>query len=172
MSRPDRKPRIVVAGAGIAGGLIAWGLRDRPDCELICLEQVGPDDQSDAGTGLNMGPNAIKCLRAHIPDAAETIVADRLPWEIWTVALTDGRPLMDLRLKSVADNPGVRIRWAELYALLREPLRSVIIYNAEVTDCGEGARRNFRVLDRPHRGRLTPSSTASICWSPETAATL
>jgi 2-polyprenyl-6-methoxyphenol hydroxylase-like FAD-dependent oxidoreductase len=119
------------------------GLRDRDDCELICLERVGPNEQSDAGTGLNMGPNAIKCLRAHIPEAAQTIVANSLPWEIWTVALTDGRPLMNLRLESVADNPGIRIRWAELYALLREPLRGLITYNAEVQDCGQSERGTF-----------------------------
>jgi salicylate hydroxylase len=132
-----------VSGAGIAGSLVASGLRERVDCELICLERVGVGDQSEAGTGLNLGPNAIKSLRAHLPREAETIVANSLPWEIWTVALTDGRPLMDLRLEVVADNPGIRIRWAELYSLLREPLRDVIAYDAEVTGCGQGERGAF-----------------------------
>ncbi len=53
---PDRKPpRIVVAGAGIAGSLIASGLGGREDVEVICLEKSGrtiistrePDSTSD-----------------------------------------------------------------------------------------------------------------------------
>ena len=132
-----------MAGAGIAGSLIAAGLGDRDDCELICLERVGPAEQGEAGTGLNIGPNAIKCLAAHLPREAEAIVANSLPWSVWTVALTSGRVLMDLRLAEVADNPGIRIRWAELYALLRAPLRDRLTYNAELTGCGQEAGGSF-----------------------------
>ena len=46
--------------------------------------------------------------------------------------------LMDLPLGEVADNPGIRIRWAELYSLLREPVAGHIIFNAELTACGAG----------------------------------
>ena len=62
-----RRPRIVVAGAGVAGSLIVSGLRERTDCEVIGLERVGADDHSEAGTGLNIGPNAMKCLGLHLP---------------------------------------------------------------------------------------------------------
>ena len=137
------KPRIVVAGAGIAGSLIVSGLHDRDDCEVICLERVERQEQGEAGTGLNIGPNAIKCLEACLPREASTIVNNSLPWEVWTVSLTSGQMLMHLRLEAVADNPGVRIRWAELYALLRDPLQHVITYGAELTDCGEDAGGMF-----------------------------
>ncbi len=145
-----------MTGAGIAGSLIASGLGERDDVEIVCLERVGSEDQSEAGTGLNIGPNAIKCLSAHLPRAAETIVANSLPWEIWTVALTDGRPLMDLRLDTVADNAGIRIRWSELYCLLREPLRGLITYNAELTGCGQDGRGTYvtwadRITGEQHR---------------------
>jgi len=143
LSTSHRKPRIVVAGAGIAGSLIASGLGDRTDCELICLERVGPREQGEAGTGLNIGPNAIKCLGLHLPRDAETIVRNSLPWSRWTIALTSGQTLMDLPLDAVADNPGVRIRWAELYALLREPLRDLLIYNAELTGCRQDGDGSF-----------------------------
>jgi salicylate hydroxylase len=138
-----RKPRIVVAGAGVAGSLIVSGLRDRADCELICLERVGPEDHSEAGTGLNIGPNAMKCLSLHLPREAAAIRANSLAWSRWTVALTSGETLMDLPLAEVADNPGIRIRWAELYALLRKPNAGRIAYGAEVTACGRQANGAF-----------------------------
>jgi salicylate hydroxylase len=132
------KPRIVVVGSGIAGSLIVAGLAGRDDIELICLERVGPDDHAEAGTGLNIGPNAMKCLAAHLPETAATIVANSLPWSHWQISLTDGRVLMDLPLGEVADNPGIRIRWAELYRLLRLPIADRIIFNAELTGCARG----------------------------------
>jgi 2-polyprenyl-6-methoxyphenol hydroxylase-like FAD-dependent oxidoreductase len=143
MKTSDRKPKIVIVGAGIAGSLILAGLRDRDDCEVVCLERVGRVGHGEAGTGLNIGPNAIKALRLHLPGEAEAIVANSLPWSRWSIALTSGRELMDLRLEQVADNPGIRIRWAELYALLREPSGEHIRYDAEVTGCGRDDRGSF-----------------------------
>ncbi len=132
----SRKPRIVVAGAGIAGSLIASGLAGRDDVELICLERVEADAHMDAGTGLNIGPNAIKALYACMPERAGAIVSNSFPWRRWAISLTDGRKLMDLDLADVADNAGVRIRWAELYALLRAPLQDAIRFGAELSACG------------------------------------
>ena len=106
--------------------------------DLRAGARAAPLDQAEAGTGLNIGPNAIKCLAAHLPGSAAAIVANSLPWRRWQVSLTDGRPLMDLHLDSVADNPGVRIRWAELYALLRQPIRHRITFGAELTACRRG----------------------------------
>lgn len=136
---PSRRQRVVIVGAGIAGSLITAGLAQRRDIELVCLERVGPHDHAEAGTGLNIGPNAMKCLAAHLPDSAAAIVANSLPWENWRISLTDGRPLMDLQLDTVADNAGIRIRWAELYALLREPIHRRITFGAELTGCARDA---------------------------------
>lgn len=130
--------RVVVVGAGVAGSLVASGLAGRADIDLICLERAGASDHLDAGTGLNIGPNALKALKSVMPERAETIIANSLPWRNWLVALTGGRVLMDLALADVADNPGIRIRWAELYALLRKPLGEVIRYGAELRSCGRG----------------------------------
>lgn len=111
--------KIVVAGAGVAGAIVARGLAGIDDVEVVCLERAAAGDQSEAGTGLNVGPNALKALGAHMPDLARIVVAASLPWRRWTVDLTDGRRLFDLDLMEVADNPGIRIRWAELYRILR-----------------------------------------------------
>src|SRR5271170_4396703 len=131
-----KSPRIVVVGAGVAGSLIASGLAGRDDVEVICLEKVDDAGQADAGTGLNIGPNAIMSLMSVMPERAAAIVANSLPWKRWTIGCTDGRALMDLSLDAVADNFGVRIRWSELYALLREPIARNIIYGAELLACG------------------------------------
>ena len=136
-----KPPRIVVVGAGVAGSLIASGLAGRDDVEVICLEKVDSAGQADAGTGLNIGPNAIKSLTSVMPERAETIVANSLPWRRWTIGCTDGRQLMDLPLEAVADNFGVRIRWSELYALLREPIARNIVYGAELLACGHAEGR-------------------------------
>jgi 2-polyprenyl-6-methoxyphenol hydroxylase-like FAD-dependent oxidoreductase len=147
-----KKPRIVVAGAGIAGSLVLSGLRERADCELIGLERVEAHEHVEAGTGLNIGPNAIKALRAFLPREAEAIVSNSLPWARWDVYLTSGEQLMDLSLDEVADNPGVRIRWAELYALLRAPLGDALVYGAEFTGCGEETNGAFVSWRDRHSG--------------------
>ena len=128
------RPRIVVVGAGIAGSLVVSGLRDRADCEVVCLERASAADHAEAGTGLNIGPNAMACLDLHLPREAAAMRAASLPWRRWTVSLTSGEVLMDLPLARVADTPGIRIRWAELYALLRRPIAPLVTYGAEVTD--------------------------------------
>jgi 2-polyprenyl-6-methoxyphenol hydroxylase-like FAD-dependent oxidoreductase len=139
-----RKPeRIVIVGAGVAGSLVASGLEGRDDVEVICLEKVDSAGQADAGTGLNIGPNAIKSLTSVMPERAETIAAGSLPWRRWTIGCTDGRQLMDLPLEAVADNFGVRIRWSELYALLRAPIARNSVYGAELLACGRDQGRLF-----------------------------
>ena len=117
-----RSVRIVVAGAGVAGAIVARGLSGLDGVEVISLEQAAEGDQSQAGTGLNVGPNAIKALNLHMPDLARTVTEASIPWRRWTIDLTDGQRLFDLDLLDVADNPGIRIRWAELYRLLRQDL--------------------------------------------------
>jgi len=127
-----KQRRIVIAGAGVAGCLIASGLADRPDLEVIILERSPVGAQLDVGTGLNIGPNALKVLAEILPERANAVRRASLPWHNWQVGLTDGRILMDLDLADVADNPGVRIRWSSLYALLRAPISDCIRFGVEV----------------------------------------
>ena len=58
-----KKIRVVIIGAGVAGAILARRLARLPQVELVCLEKVEPEDHSEAGTGLNVGPNAIKALQ-------------------------------------------------------------------------------------------------------------
>ncbi|MGE0253741.1 MAG: FAD-dependent monooxygenase [Alphaproteobacteria bacterium] len=130
-----RRPRIAIVGAGVAGAIVAGGLRELGDrVDVVCLERVARGDHAGAGTGLNVGPNALKALERHLPALARCLYAESQPWRSWRISLTDGRLLMDLPLGEVADNDGIRIRWSELYRLLREAAGPAIRYGIEVDE--------------------------------------
>ncbi|MDB5757666.1 MAG: FAD-dependent oxidoreductase [Burkholderia sp.] len=134
LSSTDRQPlRIVIVGAGVAGCIVARTLAQCPGVAVTCLERVSRDDHSEAGTGLNIGPNAIKLLRAHDPALADAVAAASLPWKSWRTSLTDGTELFTLPLADVADNDGVRIRWSELYRVLRDGAGDAVRYGVTVS---------------------------------------
>lgn len=132
----DYKPlNIVISGAGVAGAIVAGLLQNEPGVRVTTLERVDPDDHSDAGTGLNIGPNALKLLQQADPALCARLQAPdiSLPWQSWRTSLTDGTELMNLPLAQVADNDGIRIRWADLYHQLRSHARKHIRFNTAVT---------------------------------------
>lgn len=117
--------RVGVIGSGVAGSLLAEGLLGVPGLDVALFERAAAGEHAEAGTGLNLGPNALKALRLHAPRRHAALRAASLPWRRWTVELTDGTKLLDLDLLEVADEPGIRIRWSELYRLLREPVAGI-----------------------------------------------
>jgi salicylate hydroxylase len=125
--------RVVIVGAGVAGCVMARRLTLLKGIEVICLERVARDDHSEAGTGLNIGPNAVKALNEIDPELAESITQASFPWRNWRVSLTDGTVLFDLPLARVAEGPGWRIRWSELYRVLREAAGSTIEYGCDIS---------------------------------------
>jgi 2-polyprenyl-6-methoxyphenol hydroxylase-like FAD-dependent oxidoreductase len=134
--------RIGIIGTGVAGSLLAEGLAG---FDVTAFERVAPGDQAEAGTGLNIGPNALKALRLHMPAHHAALREASLPWHRWFVDLTDGTRLFDLDMLSVAEEPGLRIRWSELYRLLRAPVA--------------GCTRNghaLEALEEDAAGRLVP----------------
>ncbi len=131
-------PKIAIVGAGVAGAILAHLLQDRPGLEIVTYERVGPDDHSEAGTGLNVGPNALKALALASPSLERAVRAASFAWRRWTVALTDGSPLMDLDLADVADNTGIRIRWSDLYRVLRAAAKDSIRYGEIVAHAEVG----------------------------------
>jgi salicylate hydroxylase len=131
--------RIVIVGAGVAGCVMARSLSKLADVEVICLERVARDDHSEAGTGLNVGPNAVKALKLTDPELADAITHASFPWATWRISLTDGTELFNLDLKDVADGPGWRIRWSELYRVLRDAAGSSVQYGCEISEIGRDA---------------------------------
>ena len=137
--------RIGIIGTGVAGSLLAEALLDAPGISVTAYERVGKGEHAEAGTGLNIGPNALKALRLHMPARHAALREASLEWRRWFVDLTDGTRLFDLDMLDVAEEPGLRIRWSELYRLLREP--------------AAGCTRNGHVmeaLEEDAAGRLVP----------------
>ena len=128
--------RIVIVGAGVAGCVMARNLSRLDDVEVTCLERVQRDDHSEAGTGLNVGPNAVKALTSVDAELAGLITEASFPWHHWRVSLTDGTVLFDMPMTQVADGPGWRIRWSELYHVLREAAGASVRYGCEFTHIG------------------------------------
>lgn len=128
--------KVVIIGAGVAGCIVARALARLPGAEVICLEKVESSDHSESGTGLNVGPNAIKALRRHDAALCDAVLARSHPWRRWRISLTDGTLLFDLPLAQVADNEGIRIRWSELYAALRGEAAGLVRYGANVSRLG------------------------------------
>jgi salicylate hydroxylase len=128
--------RIVIVGAGVAGCVMARKLSRLDGVEVTCLERVQRDDHSEAGTGLNVGPNAVKALTSVDPELADLITQASFPWRHWRVSLTDGTVLFDLPLAEVAEGPGWRIRWSELYHVLREAAGASVLYGCEISSIG------------------------------------
>lgn len=114
--------RIGIIGTGVAGSLMAEALQGAPGIAVTAFERVAPGEHAEAGTGLNVGPNAMKALRLGLPARHAALRAASLPWRRWFVDLTDGTRLLDLDLLDVAEDTGMRIRWSELYRQLREPV--------------------------------------------------
>ncbi len=126
--------RIVIIGAGVAGCVMARRLSLLGGVEVTCLERVSRDDHSEAGTGLNVGPNAVKAVKAIDPELADRITEASYLWCSWRISLTDGTVLFDLPLADVADGPGWRIRWSELYRVLREAAGACVAYGCDNVD--------------------------------------
>jgi salicylate hydroxylase len=126
--------RIVIIGAGVAGCVMARRLSLLDSIDVTCLERVSRDDHSEAGTGLNVGPNAVKAVKAIDPELAGMVTAASYLWRNWRISLTDGTVLFDVPLTDVADGPGWRIRWSELYRVLREAAGPSVVYGCENLD--------------------------------------
>jgi salicylate hydroxylase len=132
--------RIVIVGAGVAGSVMARRLSLLDGMEVTCLERVTRGDHSEAGTGLNVGPNAVKALNLVDPELAEAITRASFAWRSWRISLTDGTELFNMPLADVADDNGWRIRWSELYRVLREAAGPAVHYACEIADIGRDVR--------------------------------
>ncbi|ARQ00519.1 FAD-dependent oxidoreductase [Pseudorhodoplanes sinuspersici] len=130
--------RIVIVGAGVAGCIMARTLSQLPGADVFCLERVARDDHSESGTGLNIGPNAVQALQAHDPALADAVTNSSFPWRTWKISLTDGTKLFDLPITAVANNEGWRIRWSELYRVLRKEA-PIVSYDCTITAAGRSA---------------------------------
>ncbi len=126
--------RIAIVGIGVAGSVVAARLARRTDCELTLLDRVETASQADSGTGLNIGPNGIASLAALDPELARQVRAVSLPWSTWRIGLADGSPIASFDLAQMAGGSGIRVRWAELYGVLRGWVAAQTRFATDVTD--------------------------------------
>ncbi len=142
--------RIAIIGTGVAGSLLAEMLLadpapGRPGITVDAFDRLEADEEAEAGTGLNVGPNAMKALRLHLPGRHAAVRAAALPWARWFIEMADGERLFDLDMAEVAEEPGIRLRWSALYAVLRAPVAA-------------RTRRGctLEALEEDAKGRLVP----------------
>jgi salicylate hydroxylase len=147
--------RIAVIGTGVAGSLLLESLGDVPGFEVLGFERIPPGGHAEAGTGLNLGPNALKALRLYRPERHAALVAVSLPWRRWFIDLTDGTRLFDLDLLEVAEEPGARLRWSELYQVLRAPVLDRTHYDHALEAVEEDAAGRLVPVFRRADGALT-----------------
>jgi salicylate hydroxylase len=74
---------------------------------------------------------------------AQELRAASLPWTRWRAALVSGEPLYEVPLSEVADRPGIRIHWSDLYGIARSAV-------ADLTRFGEA----LDTIDESGDGRL------------------
>jgi salicylate hydroxylase len=137
--------RIAIIGSGIAGSLLAKNLDGVSGITVDLYERAAPGEHDGAGTGLNLGPNGFKALRLHDPETHARLRAASFEWRTWVVELVDGTKLLDLDLLDLADETGARLRWSELYALMRAPVLARTRYG-----------HAFETLEEDSAGRLVP----------------
>ncbi|WP_198378783.1 FAD-dependent monooxygenase, partial [Neoroseomonas rubea] len=114
--------RIGIIGTGVAGSVLAEMLAGRPGIAVEAFDRMTESDAEEAGTGLNVGPNAMKALRLHLPARHDAVRAASLPWRRWFIDTAAGERLFDIDLLDVAEEPGIRLRWSDLYRVLRAPV--------------------------------------------------
>jgi 2-polyprenyl-6-methoxyphenol hydroxylase-like FAD-dependent oxidoreductase len=137
--------RIGIIGTGVAGSLFVGATKTIRGFTVQAFDRIPANNRDEAGTGLNIGPNALKAMRLHGGLSLEALRAASLPWRRWLIALTNGTKIIDLDLLDVAEEPGLRIRWAHLYRILRATSASSTLYG-----------RSLEALEQDSEGRLVP----------------
>jgi salicylate hydroxylase len=129
-----RKARIAIIGAGIGGLAAACALREK-GFEVHVQERAG--ELGEVGAGLQLGPNAVKVLRAlGIEDPLRPLACE--PTNIVSVAWDDAHLRFREPLKATAaaqfGAPYLTAHRADLHALLQAKLRAGSIeLNAQCT---------------------------------------
>jgi salicylate hydroxylase len=137
--------RIGIIGTGVAGSVLLEALQSAPGLLAEGFDRSAPGELEQGGTGLNLCPNALKALRLHLPARHAALRRASLEWRRWTTSLADGTPLSSLDLLEVAEEAGAKLRWSELYRVLREAVAQRTRHGHELT-----------ALEEDARGRLVP----------------
>lgn len=142
--------KIVVIGAGFAGSILARQLLKYTDSDISIYDKCESIESSLTGTGLNLNPNALKSLKHIDPELEAELRSAGLPRSSMKAETIDGQEIFhetiyDGSKDSLADNTGLRIRWADAYSKVRDGLP--IHYAHEVV--------HYQVDETKDRGSIT-----------------
>ncbi|WP_149540130.1 FAD-dependent monooxygenase [Siccirubricoccus phaeus] len=151
--------RIGIIGTGVAGSLLAEILAGDRGLQVEAFDRLAEGEESEAGTGLNLGPNALKALRLHLPARHAAVRRASYPWRRWIIETATGQRLFDLDLQEVAEEPGIRLRWSELYRVLRAPVAGMTRHGLTLMEVEEDARgRLIPVFTTPSGALVRPAA--------------
>lgn len=147
------KVKIVIAGAGFAGGIVARQLIKHTNAEVIILDQCDDIKASESGTGLNVNPNGLMSLNALDAELCESLKMSGLPRTTLSAETMSGQKLYKVSLSdtesinNLALNPGLKIRWADAYTALRREIP--VQYHQEVTNFDyKDGKISLQVMDK------------------------
>lgn len=129
------KTKIVIAGAGFAGSILARQLLKYTDADVSVFDKCKDIEESMTGTGLNVNPNAMTSLKSLDPELEGQLRAVGLPRQSMKAETMSGRiiyheDIYNEQGQGLALNSGLRVRWADAYSTVRQGLP--IQYNHEV----------------------------------------
>lgn len=124
--------KVLVIGAGVAGGVIAGALAKLGTEDVVVVDRVSSDEHLYAGNGLNIGPNCLLALDAFLPEVAQELRTASLPWKSWRGSTIGGELLYEIPLERVARATGLRIRWSELYRIAQADITKQTMFRTEI----------------------------------------
>jgi salicylate hydroxylase len=154
----SHKYKIVIAGAGFAGGILGRQLQKYTDAEVLMFDKSTNIKDSDTGTGLNLNPNGMSALRSLDPELERDFRSYGLPRSRMKAETMSGKPLYDEAIfdekgDGLALNTGLRIRWADAYTAVRQGLP--IQYSHHVVDYAVDTKKDHGAVSIHVENHLT-----------------
>lgn len=141
-SRMGKKQyRIVIAGAGFSGAILARQLKKHTDAEVVIVDKCKDISDSETGTGLNLNSNALAALKSLDPELETSLRSRGLPRRVMKAETMHGEVIYNELIsddhgRGLALNSGLRIRWSDAYAAVRNKLD--VLYHTQVLGYSSG----------------------------------
>lgn len=131
--------KIAAVGSGFAGAITSYGLHQIPGVEVVAFEKVAEHIGSTVGAGLNMNPNAIRCLNTLFPELAANFARIGYPRASVTSSKLNGDVLFTHQLvdSGLSDGVGQRVVWKDANKAMRSHIKDLLRFSSEVVSIEE-----------------------------------